>query len=71
MRDPEVIAAMAEACCAAVRWGFGSRALNTLARSGGRSDALIIGLWKCTFPDSSVYITPGWRRSRPWSAGAM
>ena len=34
-------------------------------------DALIIGLWKCTFPDSSVYITPGWREIQTvWSAGA-
>ena len=34
-------------------------------------DALIIGLWKCTFPDSSVYITPGWRETQTvWSAGA-
>ena len=33
--------------------------------------ALIVGLWKCTFPDSSVYITPGWREMQAvWSAGA-
>jgi N-acylglucosamine-6-phosphate 2-epimerase len=32
---------------------------------------LIIGLWKCTFPDSSVYITPGWSEIKAvWSAGA-
>jgi N-acylglucosamine-6-phosphate 2-epimerase len=32
---------------------------------------LIIGLWKCTFPDSCVYITPGWREIQAvWSAGA-
>jgi N-acylglucosamine-6-phosphate 2-epimerase len=28
-------------------------------------------LWKCTFPDSSVYITPGWSEIQAvWSAGA-
>jgi N-acylglucosamine-6-phosphate 2-epimerase len=32
---------------------------------------MIIGLWKRTFPDSSVYITPGWEEIRAvWAAGA-
>jgi N-acylglucosamine-6-phosphate 2-epimerase len=32
---------------------------------------LIIGLWKRTFPDSSVYITPGWEEIQAvWAAGA-
>jgi N-acylglucosamine-6-phosphate 2-epimerase len=34
-------------------------------------EALIIGLWKRTFPDSPVYITPGWEEIRAvWAAGA-
>jgi N-acylglucosamine-6-phosphate 2-epimerase len=34
-------------------------------------DALIIGLWKRTFSDSSVYITPRWVDIQAvWAAGA-
>jgi N-acylglucosamine-6-phosphate 2-epimerase len=34
-------------------------------------DALIVGLWKRSYPDSSVYITPGWEEIRAvWAAGA-
>jgi N-acylglucosamine-6-phosphate 2-epimerase len=34
-------------------------------------EALIIGLWKRTFADSAVYITPGWEEIRAvWAAGA-
>ena len=34
-------------------------------------EALIIGLWKRTFPESSVYITPGWTEIQAvWAAGA-
>ena len=33
--------------------------------------ALIVGLWKRTFADSPVYITPGWEEIRAvWAAGA-
>jgi N-acylglucosamine-6-phosphate 2-epimerase len=34
-------------------------------------EALIVGLWKRTFPDSPVYITPGWEEIQAvWAAGA-
>ena len=34
-------------------------------------EALIVGLWKRIYPDSSVYITPGWEEIRAvWGAGA-
>jgi N-acylglucosamine-6-phosphate 2-epimerase len=34
-------------------------------------DALIIGLWKRSFADSPVYITPGWQEIQAvWAAGA-
>ena len=37
----------------------------------GWSGPLIIGLWKRTFPDSEVYITPRWHEMQAvWSAGA-
>ncbi|MBL6801850.1 MAG: N-acetylmannosamine-6-phosphate 2-epimerase [Cyanobacteria bacterium] len=72
MRDPDVIAAMAEA---SLRCGAVGVRLESPEHIGAVRrrcpDALIIGLWKCTFPDSSVYITPGWREIQAvWSAGA-
>jgi len=72
MRDPEVIAAMAEA---AMRNGAVGVRLESPEHIGAVRrrcpQALIIGLWKCTFPDSPVYITPGWREIQAvWSAGA-
>ena len=72
MRDPEVIAAMAEA---ALRNGAVGVRLESPEHIGAVRrrcpQALIVGLWKCTFPDSSVYITPGWREMQAvWSAGA-
>ena len=72
MRDPEVIAAMAEA---ALRNGAVGVRLESPEHIGAVRrrcpHALIIGLWKRTFPDSSVYITPGWREIQAvWSAGA-
>ena len=72
MRDPEVIAAVAEA---SLRCGAVGVRLESPEHIGAVRrrcpDALIIGLWKCTFPDSSVYITPGWREVQAvWSAGA-
>jgi N-acylglucosamine-6-phosphate 2-epimerase len=34
-------------------------------------EALIVGLWKRSFADSPVYITPGWQEIRAvWAAGA-
>ena len=72
MRDPEVIAAMAEA---SMRNGAVGVRLESPEHIGAVRrrcpQALIIGLWKCTFPDSPVYITPGWREIQAvWSAGA-
>ena len=72
MRDPDVIAAMAEA---ALRNGAVGVRLESPEHIGAVRrrcpQALIIGLWKRTFPGSSVYITPGWREIQAvWSAGA-
>ena len=72
MRDPEVIAAVAEA---ALRNGAVGVRLESPEHIGAVRrrcpQALIIGLWKRTFPGSAVYITPGWREIQAvWSAGA-
>ena len=72
MRDPDVIAAMADA---ALRNGAVGVRLESPEHIGAVRrrcpEALIIGLWKCTFPDSPVYITPGWKEIQAvWSAGA-
>ena len=72
MRDPDVIASMADA---SLRNGAVGVRLESPEHIGAVRrrcpEALIIGLWKCTFPDSSVYITPGWREIQAvWSAGA-
>ena len=72
MRDPDVIAAMAEA---SLRQGAVGVRLESPEHIGAVRqrcpEALIIGLWKRTFPDSSVYITPGWEEIQAvWSAGA-
>ena len=72
MREPDVIAAMAEA---SLRNGAVGVRLESPEHIGAVRrrcpEALIIGLWKCAFPDSSVYITPGWREIQAvWSAGA-
>ena len=72
MRDPDVIACMA---AAVLRNGAVGVRLESPEHIGAVRrrcpEALIIGLWKCTFPDSSVYITPGWREMQEvWSAGA-
>ena len=72
MRDPEVIAAMAEA---SLRNGAVGVRLESPEHIGAVRrrcpDALIVGLWKCMFPVSPVYITPGWREIQAvWSAGA-
>jgi N-acylglucosamine-6-phosphate 2-epimerase len=67
-----VIAAMAEA---SLRNGASGVRLESPEHIGAVRrrcpDALIIGLWKVTTPDSPVYITPGWREiSAVWAAGA-
>lgn len=72
MRDPEVIAAMAEASLRNGALGVRLESPEHIGAVRRRCpDALIIGLWKCTFPESSVYITPGWREMEAvWRAGA-
>ena len=72
MRDPDVIAAMAEASLRNGAIGVRLESPEHIGAVRRRcSEALIIGLWKCTFPHSSVYITPGWREIQAvWSAGA-
>ena len=72
MHDPEVIAAMAEA---SLRNGATGVRLESPEHIGAVRrrcpEALIIGLWKRTFPGSSVYITPRWEEIRAvWGAGA-
>ena len=72
LRDPEVIAAMAEA---SLRNGATGVRLESPEHIGAVRrrcpEALIIGLWKRTFADSPVYITPGWREiSEVWASGA-
>jgi N-acylglucosamine-6-phosphate 2-epimerase len=72
LRDPEVIAAMADA---SLRNGASGVRLESPEHIGAVRrrcpEALIIGLWKRTFADSPVYITPGWHEiSAVWAAGA-
>lgn len=72
LRDPDVIAAMAEA---SLRNGAKGVRLESPEHIGAVRrrcpDALIVGLWKRTYPDSSVYITPGWEEiCAVWGAGA-
>jgi N-acylglucosamine-6-phosphate 2-epimerase len=72
LRDPQVIAAMAEA---SLRNGASGVRLESPEHIGAVRrrcpDALIVGLWKRTFADSPVYITPGWEEIRAvWAAGA-
>ncbi len=72
MRDPEVIAAMAEA---SLRNGASGVRLESPEHIGAVRrrcpNALIVGLWKRTYGDSPVYITPGWAEIQAvWAAGA-
>lgn len=72
MRHPDVIAAMAEA---SLRNGAAGVRLESPEHIGAVRrrcpDALIVGLWKRTYPGSSVYITPSWEEIRAvWGAGA-
>lgn len=72
LRDPEVIAAMAEASLANGAAGVRLESPEHIGAVRRRCpQALIVGLWKRSFPDSSVYITPGWEEIRAvWAAGA-
>lgn len=72
MRDPEVIAAMAEASLNNGALGVRLESPEHIAAVRRRCpEALIVGLWKRTFSDSSVYITPGWPEiAAVWAAGA-
>ena len=72
MRHPDVIAAMAEASLRNGATGVRLESPEHIGAVRNRCpNALIIGLWKRTFPDSSVYITPRWEDIQAvWAAGA-
>ncbi|MFM7653020.1 MAG: N-acetylmannosamine-6-phosphate 2-epimerase [Vulcanococcus sp.] len=72
MRHPDVIAAMAEASLLNGAIGVRLESPEHIGAVRRRCpQALIIGLWKRTYPDSPVYITPGWEEIRAvWAAGA-
>jgi N-acylglucosamine-6-phosphate 2-epimerase len=72
LRDPSVIAAMAEAALANGAVGVRLESPEHIGAVRRRCpDALIVGLWKRTFADSPVYITPGWAEiASVWAAGA-
>ncbi|MFQ6537542.1 MULTISPECIES: N-acetylmannosamine-6-phosphate 2-epimerase [Aphanothece] len=72
MRHPEVIAAVAETCLLQGATGVRLESPEHIGAVRRRCPhALIVGLWKRTYPDSPVYITPGWEEIRAvWAAGA-
>ncbi len=72
LRDPQVIAAMAEASLTNGASGVRLESPEHIGAVRRRCpQALIVGLWKRSYPDSSVYITPGWEEMRAvWAAGA-
>jgi N-acylglucosamine-6-phosphate 2-epimerase len=72
LRDPAVIAAMAEASLARGAVGVRLESPEHIGAVRRRCpDALIVGLWKRIHPDSPIYITPGWPEIEAvWSAGA-
>ncbi|NQV09890.1 MAG: N-acetylmannosamine-6-phosphate 2-epimerase [Cyanobacteria bacterium] len=72
MRQCEVIAAMAEASLTNGAIGVRLESPEHIGAVRRRCPAaLIIGLWKRSFADSSVYITPGWAEIKSvWAAGA-
>ena len=72
MRHPDVIAAMAEASLRNGATGVRLESPEHIRAVRNRCpNALIIGLWKRTFPESSVYITPRWDDIQAvWAAGA-
>jgi len=72
MRHNDVIAAMAEASLNNGAVGVRLESPEHIGAVRRRCpEALIIGLWKRTFPGSSVYITPRWQEIQAvWAAGA-
>ena len=72
MRHPDVIAAMAEASLRNGALGVRLESPEHIAAVRERCPkALIIGLWKRSWPESSVYITPRWQEVKAvWGAGA-
>lgn len=72
LREPEVIAAMAQASLNNGALGVRLESPEHIAAVRRRCpEALIVGLWKRSYPDSPVYITPGWDEiAAVWSAGA-
>jgi N-acylglucosamine-6-phosphate 2-epimerase len=72
LRHPLAIAAMAEACLANGASGVRLESPEHIAAVRQRCpQALIVGLWKRTWPGSSVYITPRWEEIQAvWAAGA-
>ena len=72
MRQPEVIAAMAEASLNNGAMGVRLESPEHIGAVRRRCpEALIVGLWKRSFEDSPVYITPGWEEIQAvWAAGA-
>lgn len=72
LRDPYVIAAMAEASLANGAVGVRLESPEHIAAVRQRCpSALIVGLWKRTYVHSDVYITPGWHEVQSvWAAGA-
>ena len=72
LRDPEVIAAMADASLRSGAMGVRLESPEHIGAVRRRCPgALIVGLWKRTYADSPVYITPGWEEIRAvWAAGA-
>lgn len=72
LRHPLAIAAMAEACLANGASGVRLESPEHIAAVRLRCpNALIVGLWKRTWADSSVYITPRWEDLQAvWAAGA-
>jgi N-acylglucosamine-6-phosphate 2-epimerase len=72
LRDPQVIAAMAEACLANGAAGVRLESPEHIAAVRRRCPAaFIVGLWKRTWPESPVYITPRWQEIQAvWAAGA-
>ena len=72
MRDPQVIAAMAEASLRQGAIGVRLESPEHIGAVRRRCPAaLIVGLWKRSYAESPVYITPGWEEiGAVWAAGA-
>ena len=72
LRHPSAIAAMAEASLANGAAGVRLESPEHISAVRQRCPkALIVGLWKRTWPDSAVYITPRWQEiTAVWGAGA-